>query len=180
MSDDIDDDEDVLDDEEDSEGESPEVSKRQRLIKLALLIGLPVLVLSGAAAGVFFSGLVDPLLGVSSNAEMDMAEFDPLEPGHFVELDEMLINLAVGSRRSNFLKIRMSLELERAGDEAELLAAMPRVIDGLHAFLRELRVEELQGSQGMKRVRKELLARVNEAARPTKVRDVLFKELLIQ
>ena len=32
----------------------------------------------------------------------------------------------------------------------------------------------------MMRVRKELLARVNEAARPTIVRDVLFKELLIQ
>ena len=40
-----------------------------------------MLVLSGAAAGVFFSGLVDPLLGVSSDVEKDMAELDPLEAG---------------------------------------------------------------------------------------------------
>ncbi len=178
MSDDIDDEEEEegLDGEDD--GESLGEERRQKIVKLVLLIGLPVLVLSGAAAGVFFSGLVDPLLGVSSEAEEEV--FDPLEPGHFVEMDEMLINLAIGSRRSNFLKIRMSLELERASDEPELMAAMPRVVDGLNAFLRELRVEELQGTQGMKRFRKELLARVNEAARPAKVRDVLFKELLIQ
>ncbi len=177
MSDNIDD-EDGGDDEDLTDDESSDGSNRQKIIKLVLLIGLPILVLSGAAAGVYFSGVVDPLLGVSSEAEEDV--YDPLEPGHFVEMDEMLINLAVGSRRSYFLKIRMSLELERAGDEPELMAAMPRVIDGLNAFLRELRVEELEGTKGMMRVRKELLARVNEAARPTIVRDVLFKELLIQ
>ena len=180
MSDDIDDvDEDGPDDAS-GEEESGEGSRKQRIIKLALLIGLPILVLSGAAAGVFFSGLVDPLLGVEGHGDKGMAEVDPLEPGFFLEMDELLINLAVGSRQPKFLKIRMSLELEGAGDESKLLAAMPRVIDNLNAFLRELRVEELQGSQGMARVRKEILARVNEAARPTKVRDVLFNELLIQ
>jgi flagellar protein FliL len=179
VSDDFDDDEDGVDDPSGDE-ESGEGSRRQRVIKLVLLIGLPILVLSGAAVGVFFSGLVDPLLGIASNADNGMAEVDPLEPGFFLEMDELLINLAVGSRQPKFLKIRMSLELEGAGDEAKLLTAMPRVIDNLNGFLRELRVEELQGSQGMARVRKELLARVNEAARPTIVRDVLFNELLIQ
>ena len=46
--------------------------------------------------------------------------------------------------------------------------------------MREIRVEELQGSHGLYRIREELLMRVNAAAKPAKVRDVLFREMLVQ
>ena len=48
------------------------------------------------------------------------------------------------------------------------------------AGLRELRIEDLQGSAGMYRLREELLRRVRAATAPAKVRDVLFKEMLVQ
>jgi len=43
-----------------------------------------------------------------------------------------------------------------------------------------LRVEELEGSQGLYRVKEEMLARVNQAAHPVKVKDVLIGDMLIQ
>jgi len=38
----------------------------------------------------------------------------------------------------------------------------------------------LQGAAGMYRLREELLTRVNAAVRPAQVRDVLFKEMVVQ
>jgi len=45
---------------------------------------------------------------------------------------------------------------------------------------RELRIEDLQGSAGMYRLREELLRRVRAATAPAQVKDVLFKEMLVQ
>jgi flagellar FliL protein len=53
-------------------------------------------------------------------------------------------------------------------------------VDSFQVYLRELRVEDLKGSAGMYRLREDLLRRINEAARPVKISDVLFKEMLIQ
>ena len=61
-----------------------------------------------------------------------------------------------------------------------LQAVMPRIVDNFQVYLRELRVEDLRGSGGIYRLREELLARVNAAAAPIKVVDVLFKEMLVQ
>ena len=57
---------------------------------------------------------------------------------------------------------------------------MPRIVDNFQIYLRELRIEDLRGSDGIYRLREELLARVNAAVAPVKVTDVLFKEMLVQ
>jgi flagellar FliL protein len=57
---------------------------------------------------------------------------------------------------------------------------LPRIVDNFQVYLRELRVDDLQGSAGMYRLREELLRRVNLAVRPARVKDVLFKEMLVQ
>ena len=59
-------------------------------------------------------------------------------------------------------------------------AVLPRVIDQFQTYLRELRIQDLRGSKGMYRLQMELLSRVNAAAAPTEVKDVLFQEILIQ
>ena len=57
---------------------------------------------------------------------------------------------------------------------------MPRIVDNFQVYLRELRLEDLRGSAGLYRLREELLSRVNIAAQPAQVNDVLFKEMLVQ
>ena len=66
------------------------------------------------------------------------------------------------------------------GDIPRLETILPRIIDNFQVYLRELRIEDLQGSAGLYRLREELLTRVSVAAAPAKVHDVLFKEMLIQ
>ena len=56
---------------------------------------------------------------------------------------------------------------------------MPRVEDMLQTFLRELRPEDLSGSQGTFRLRQEIQRRVNLMIAPAKVNTVLFGDVLI-
>ena len=57
---------------------------------------------------------------------------------------------------------------------------MPRVVDQLQTYLRELRVEDLSGSASMFRLKEEIIRRVNLAVEPVKVKDVLFREMIVQ
>lgn len=150
--------------------------------KLVLFIVLPLLLLGGAGAGVYFSGMLDSFLGVPEEEEAKVEEAPEAAdvPGHYIDLDEMLVTLATKGRKQSFLKLRVSLEIGDPLDEARITTVMPRIVDNFQVFLRELRVEELQGSQGIYRVKEELLSRVNAAAHPAKVKDVLFREILVQ
>ncbi len=153
--------------------------------KIVLFVVVPLLLLIGAGAGVYFSGMLDSLFGKEPDKKAEAAKADaaaePEGPGHYFELDEMIVTLSGGpGRKQSFLKMRINLELQKAADEVRIKQVMPRIVDNFQVFLRELRIEELQGSHGLYRVKEELLARVNAAAHPVKIKDVLFKEMLVQ
>ena len=61
-----------------------------------------------------------------------------------------------------------------------MTALMPRMVDQFQAYLRELRLDDLKGSEGVVRLKEELLRRADVAAAPYKVRDVLLKQMIIQ
>jgi len=108
------------------------------------------------------------------------AETASFTGGVYYELPELLVNLNTDERKSSFLKIRISLEIEVPEDIPRIEQIMPRIVDNFQVYLRELRIEDLQGAAGMYRLREELLTRVSAAAAPIKVKDVLFREMLIQ
>lgn len=153
--------------------------------KLVLFVILPLVLLIGAGAGVYFSGLLDSLLGKKDEAaaEEHAAEQkgpDPHAAPVFYDLPDMLVNLNTSSKRPAFLKIKISIQLEKAEDIPAVEHVLPRIIDNFQVYLRELRLEDLKGSAGMYRLRQELLLRITAAAQPVKVKDVLFKEMLVQ
>ena len=152
--------------------------------KKILLLAIPLVLIIGGAAGAYFTGLLDPLLGVEETVgdgeDGEGGAAAPAGPVAFTDLPEILVNLNTTGRKSSFLKIRVSLELPNVEDVVKVEAVQDRVVDAFQVYLRELRVEDLKGSAGMYRLREELLARVNAAVAPVKVNDVLFKEMLVQ
>ena len=167
--------EDDEEDDEDGEGESKKGGK-----KGILIIGLVLLLVVGGAAAAFFTGMLDPLLAMISGDETEQVEGGPAADAVFYEVPEILVNLNTGARKSTFLKIRVSLEVEKQSDIERIERMMPRIIDNFQVYLRELRVEDLKGSAGMYRLREEMLVRVSAAVAPAKINDVLFKEMLVQ
>lgn len=183
IAEDLDDQTDELEEGEDGEGLEGGSKKPSR--KKLLMIALPIILLGGIGAGVWFSGLADSLLG--KDKTVAEAEGQGGEHGEeaargtvYFELPQMLVNLSSSGRRTSFLKIVVSLELTSEADKASLEEALPRIIDNFQVYLRELRVEDLRGSAGLYRLREELLFRVNAAVSPARVTDVLFKEMLVQ
>lgn len=148
--------------------------------KLILFIVLPILLVVGGGAGAYVSGLLDPILGGSKPAEEEAEAKPEAIPSVYFEMPEMLVNLNTGKRRPAYLKISISLELSGQQDLDQVNTVLPRIVDTFHVYLRELRVEDLGGSAGMQRLREELLVRVNAAAHPAVVKDVLFREMLVQ
>lgn len=150
--------------------------------KLVLFVILPLLLLVGTGAGVYFSGVLDMLLG---KEEEHAAPTEPLPQEHagppvFYDLPDMLVNLNTANRRPAFLKIRISIQVAKPEDVPAIEHVLPRIVDNFQVYLRELRLEDLKGSAGMYRLRQELLMRITAAAHPVKVKDILFREMLVQ
>lgn len=104
----------------------------------------------------------------------------PLTPPYFVDLPDMLVNLNANGKRPVFLKTKIIVEVAEPGDIDAVKHVMPLVLDGVLMYLRELRPENIAGSAGMYRLRQDLVARIAAPSYPAKIKDVLFKELLVQ
>lgn len=170
---------------EGAEGATEEAGdgKKKSSKKMLILIGVGILVvLLGGGAGAFFTGAFDAPVEGEAGAEGEHAEapVDPNKPPVYYNVPDMIVNLQAERNRPVFLKISMSLELAKDTDVPAVERVLPRVIDNFQVYLRELRVDELRGSAGMYRLREELLMRVNQAVAPIKVKDVLFREMLVQ
>lgn len=98
----------------------------------------------------------------------------------FVELDEQRFNLNTGGQGNSFLAAKIVLEVDRESYRADLEAKMPRILDEFNTYMRELRPEDLDGAAGIFRLKEELLMRINQAVAPTRVKDVLFQQFLVQ
>lgn len=156
--------------------------------KIVLFFVLPIVLIVAGAAGAYFTGALDGLLGKKHAEGEEHVEEEHKEPELpeykgppiYTDVPDMLVNLNTGERRATLLKLGISLELSRPEEKAPVDLAMPRITDAFQVYLRELKVDDLRGSAGMYRLREELQLRVNTAVAPIKVKDVLIKEFLVQ
>ncbi len=153
----------------------------QRGGRKLVLLAVPAVLLA-LGAGLWFGGILPPLLGGQSEAATaEAAAREPAAPQPaFVDLPEIIANLNAPGRRQSFVRLRARLEVARAEDVTAVNAAMPRLVDLFSTYLREVRPDELRGSAGSHRLREELIARASLAATPARITDVLFVEILVQ
>jgi flagellar FliL protein len=97
----------------------------------------------------------------------------------FYTLPDIVVNMQTVSGRPTFLKLKLTLELPGEEVADSLTPNMPRLQDMFQTFLRELRPEDLAGSQGSYQLRQEILRRVNLVAAPEKINAVLIEEMLV-
>ncbi len=180
MTDAVADDLDVEEELDETEGEP--AKRRLSGKKLVLYVVLPLLLLTGGVTGSYLAGLLDPLIAMVMNvgASEEEGASKINKETTFFDLPELVVNLNTGGKQSSYLKISIALELDDPSAIPRLNALMPRIIDRFQVYLRELRREDLNGSAGLYRLKEELLLRVNAAVQPSEIRDVLFKEFIVQ
>jgi flagellar FliL protein len=161
--------------EDDAEGAPEQRKKKFALPPLKFLIigGAAFLLLAGGGAGAYFT-----LFKAKPEAGADV----PLvKPAVFVDLPEIVVNLAsTGAERTQYLRIKVVLELPEQKMIELIQPIMPRVMDAFQTYLRELRASDLDGSAGLYRLKEELTRRVNVSISPSRINAVLFKEIVVQ
>ncbi len=184
------------DDDEVVEGEGAdgEVVDKKKPPLMLLIIGAVVLVLAlgGAAAYFLFLAPHKPAAAAHAKPKKE-AKKDGEKKGDkngaqisdgpdgvvFYTPPDVVVNMQTADGRPTFLKLKLTFELPDHDTADALDENMPRLQDMLQTFLRELRPEDLTGSQGSYQLRVELLRRVNLVIAPAKINTVLIEEMLI-
>lgn len=179
-----------------------ETAKRKSKTKLIVLAAVAVIVLVGGGLG---GGFALGLIGGGTTPAADAAPDDdgndatahaasesdhaagadkgraaPAGEPVFVDLPPLLVNLVVDEGRSRFLKLSLAVEVDDQKTADRITQLAPRIVDSFQLYLRTLTPDELQGPGSMFRLKEDLHIRIHEAIEPDRVRNVLFKEMLVQ
>ena len=160
----------------DNQGED---KKGNKLVIILLAIIILLFAFAGAGGALYYFGFLDEYIEQYLDIKPEEEE-QQLQTSAFMQLDEMLVSVTSNANKQQYLKLKLSLELVKAEDQPAIEGVLPRVIDRFQTFLRELRVEELQGSAGLYRIKEELLTRINLVIRPLRIREVLISDMVLQ
>jgi len=180
------------------EGEDGEGAKPKKKLPLMMLIAgaaAMVLVLGGGGAAYFFLLKPKPEAAAGKDAKKKPAKKkgdkdkkddktaavvrEGPDGVLFYTIPDVVVNMQTADGKPTFLKLKLTLELPDQATVDDLEPNMPRLQDMFQTFLRELRPEDLSGSQGSYQLRMEILRRVNLVIAPSKANAVLIEEMLI-
>jgi flagellar FliL protein len=175
---------------------------KKKLPLLVIIIAAAVLVVGGGGAAAYFLFLKPkPAAEGAEHGKEKPKKEKKKEGGHggagdkpdptlgtmkegpdgvvFYTLPDVVVNMQTADGRPTFLKLKLTFELPDEHVAETIGPNMPRLQDMFQTFLRELRPEDLSGSQGSFRLRQEIQRRVNLVIAPSKVNAVLIEEMLI-
>ena len=129
---------------------------RSPLVKWGL-IGLIVIVMLGAGAGVWYF-----LLG--GKAHFAPQEFKPVETPlpYFLEMKPLVVSIPAANGASHFVQLGISLQLPRAAGGEMITAVLPEVQDAVRQTLLGFKSDDLQNTEGVNKVRRALVKHLNE------------------
>jgi flagellar FliL protein len=157
------------------EGKAAPAKRKLPSLKLMLIAAGGLVVLGGAGWGGYhflFAGKSEAAAAAAANE---------VKPPVFLDMPDVLVNLSsTGGDRTQYLKVKVVLELPDQALSMQIEPLMPRLMDTFQTYLRELRPTDLDGSAGLYRLKEELTRRVNAEIAPSRINAVLFKEIVIQ
>ncbi|RPJ02067.1 MAG: flagellar basal body protein FliL [Deltaproteobacteria bacterium] len=163
--------------------ETPSVSKRGISKKGLILSAGTLLLLAMGFAGVHFLApgvLPDPfhLFQVNDSSKKE-TEPSKAVPGYLYNMDPFVVNLA-DTEQPRYLKVRMDIEsLERKVNE-EYERKLPQLRDAILTVLTNKTYKEVLDGEGKKKLKEEIVARLNQHLRGFRVKTVYFTEFVVQ
>jgi flagellar FliL protein len=180
--------------EEPVEGAEGEGGEKKKLpLKLIIIAGVAaVVVLGGGGTAAFLllghhdagapeakSEKHDKKKGEKGGEKTGAQIVDGPDGVVFYTPPDIVVNMQTTDGRPTFLKLKLTFEAPDRDTTSTLDEQMPRLQDMFQTFLRELRPEDLSGSQGSYSLRMEIQKRVNLVIAPAKINSVLIEEMLI-
>lgn len=145
-----------------------------------LLLGLPVALLIGGAAGAYFADVLPFGAEPEEVATVDGAAPDPAFAATIVHpLDPFIANL---SEQNGGRYVKTTIELEFAGTEppAWLQRRTPQIRDLILTLLTSKSFDDVRTPEGKQVLRDEILRRANQALQADQVVAVYFTQFIVQ
>ncbi len=163
-------------DKQEDEEETKEVNKKKVLLFL-----LPALIAIGIAVGLYhtFESSFNATQGIPYKI-LEQNESDKQQSIIFYDLPEITAPVKNAQGENDIVSIKIGIELSNPEDVKKIEILLPRIYDIILAHTRELRTEEISGSEGLYWLKQELLYRLNLAASPVKIENINFKSFDIQ
>lgn len=155
---------------------SPAIKGAGKKMILLILLGFLLLSGGGGAAWFFMGGHEEAPSTHEKEAKADGAHE---EPGPIMELEPFLLNLA-DRDELRFLKVSIKLELDRPEEKTDFQSKVPAIRDALLVLLSSKESQILRTVNGKRRVREEIMARVNGVMSKGKISNVYFTDFIIQ
>jgi len=193
----------------DGEGEDGEAAPKKKFPMLIVIIAAAVVLLAGGGAAVYFLVLAPkhpPVAGADAakpDAKKDEKKKDDKKKGDkkeggdkvdpktqpvqtegpngtvYYTLPDTIANIQSPNGNASYLKLKLTFECPDQDTADALDANLPRINDVLQGFMRELRPEDLAGSEGNTALRQEIYRRVNLVLAPHKINSVLIEQMLV-
>ena len=160
----------------DSESAAPASEKKGKGMKLAVIGGVTALLLGGG--GYFAMGMLSSKEGASAKTTTGKVISSDMQAPVF-NMKSFIVNLA-GSKGRRYLKVTMSLQLDAAEVQNEIERKMPELRDQILTVLSSKSYEDIRDAVGKRRLRRELVSRVNRILKTGKTHRVFLTEFVIQ
>lgn len=144
---------------------------------MIIIIVVVVLILGGVAGFLFLTSKGKQLIGLENKEEPTEVLPDNII---YFAVPEIMVNLIPNGKKTPFLRLSLKFEMPDEESTKKIEILMPRVTDLFQTYLRQLRMDDLQGSEGIQRLKEELLKRVNAVIKPIEIRAVLLENMLLQ
>jgi len=158
---------------DEAEGGAKPAKKKSRL--LLIIVPAVLLLIGGAGGFLVYSGIVKvPFLSKHKPEKAAAPQ------AQFIKMPELVANLDAGPDADSYAKMQAELEVTDPASALAVNAQMPAIIDLFQSYLRTMQPGDLQGAEGLYRLREALLARANVIVAPSSVQNVLFIEMIVQ
>ena len=165
---------------EDGEEDAPQglkaklVEKFTANKKLIISVVGVLVALIGIGSGVYFSGFFH----VEKSHEITLSLPDPLV---YHEIPRITVDLKPSPKHARpFIRMTLQAELQGQSAVAAFIANETKIMDAMHAHLRDTTVEDLTGEVGTETLREDLTSIINRIIAPEIAVTVLYKDILIR
>ena len=146
--------------------------------KLVLFIVLPLLLILGSGAAIYFSGIL--------SSEVEEEGDGPKKPkpavaGVFYDMPDFIINLKGPANKIVFLQLKLNLELKREEDIERCKANLARLQDVVVTYFHRQDPDKLLDDPGFIKMRQDLVERMRAVFKPPlEILSVNISDLRVQ
>jgi len=164
-------------DEEKEGQEGQEGAPKKGLPVKLIIIGVLAICLIGGGFFAWKSGLFSRLSGkkeVKTEAKAGVIEIGPI-----YEMEDFIVNLS-GGTGNNYLKVKVSLELDSEIVNAEVVKRLAQLRDSILTLLSSKTYDEVKTPEGKYQIRAEIIANLNQYLKTGKITNVYFSDFIVQ